>query len=265
VLRDLTERVVIASKGRFDRALSERVRRDKELPSHPTVTRDEFMEATTDVWEIGSESARRVGHPAPFPVELPERLIHIYTYAEDLVLDPFMGSGTTAVAAVRTGRHFVGYDTDAAYVEQAKARVTAERTRTSDSGPVDLVASTTRDIAREALERLGYSDISADVTIAPGMEVSFTAVSPDGARCDVEVAGGFTAVRPGFRRAETLWKVIAKAAVLHETRPDVPFVVLTPSMPAPGPTLTQLLAVVGAGKPIAAIHPLPLSEPLPDH
>jgi site-specific DNA-methyltransferase (adenine-specific) len=257
VLRDLTERVVIASKGRFDRALPERVRRENDLPSQATVTRDEFMEATTDVWEIGSESARRVGHPAPFPTELPERLIHLYTYAGDLVLDPFMGSGTTAVAAVRTGRHFVGYDTDAAYVEQAKARVAAERTRPREADAAQIVASTTRDLAREALERLGYSDIAADVTVAPGLEVSFTAVNAHDALCHVEVAGGFTAVRPGLRRAETVWKVIAKAAVLHETHPDVPFVVLTPSMPAPGPTLTQLQSVVGAGKPITAIHTVP--------
>ena len=67
------------------------------------MSRDEFMEATVDVWEIPPESASRVGHPAPFPVALPERLIHMNTYEGELVLDPFMGSGTTAVAAVRTG------------------------------------------------------------------------------------------------------------------------------------------------------------------
>ena len=90
------------------------------LPSEASIFRDEFMEATTDLWEIPPESASRVDHPAPFPVELPERLIHLYTYRGDLVLDPFMGSGTTAVAAVRTERHYVGYDTDPTYVERAK-------------------------------------------------------------------------------------------------------------------------------------------------
>jgi DNA modification methylase len=89
------------------------------------MSRDEFMEATVDVWEIPPESAARVGHPAPFPVALPERLIHMNTYEGELVLDPFMGSGTTAVAAVRTGRHFVGYDTDAGYAAAAMARVGA--------------------------------------------------------------------------------------------------------------------------------------------
>ena len=99
VLRDTTERVIIASKGRFDRALSATERREAGLPFEPTISNDEFVAATLDVWEIGAESARRVNHPAPFPVELPLKLIELYTYAGDAVLDPFMGSGTTLVAA----------------------------------------------------------------------------------------------------------------------------------------------------------------------
>ena len=91
-----------------------------------TTTADEFMDATLDVWELPPESATRVGHPAPFPVELPQRLIDLYTYEGDVVLDPFMGSGTTAVAAVRTGRHYLGYDTDDAYAKAARERVAAE-------------------------------------------------------------------------------------------------------------------------------------------
>ncbi|MXZ53804.1 MAG: site-specific DNA-methyltransferase [Acidimicrobiaceae bacterium] len=129
VLRDLTERIVIASKGRFDRALSSSDRAARELPSRPTTNADEFMDATVDVWEIPAESATRVGHPAPFPVALPERLIDLYTYEQDLVLDPFMGSGTTAVAAVRTGRHYVGFDTDDGYIELARQRIAEERER----------------------------------------------------------------------------------------------------------------------------------------
>src|SRR5438093_1844486 len=111
VLRDVTERIVIASKGRFDRALTARQRHQLDLPSTGTISKDEFLEATTDLWEIPPQSATRVGHPAPFPVELPKRLIELFTYQGDLVLDPFMGSGTTAVAAIQTGRHFVGFDT----------------------------------------------------------------------------------------------------------------------------------------------------------
>ncbi|MGH2736673.1 MAG: DNA-methyltransferase, partial [Actinomycetota bacterium] len=129
VLRDVTERVVIASKGRFERALSPEQRRTQKLPWKNTLTNDEFMEATLDLWRIPPESARRVKHPAPFPVELPLRLIELYTYANDLVLDPFLGSGTTAVAAVRRGRRYAGYDTDPAYIEIAKARVADELER----------------------------------------------------------------------------------------------------------------------------------------
>jgi len=128
VLRDLTERVVVASKGRFDRALTRRERERRGLPFENSIGRDAFMESTLDVWKLRPESARRVGHPAPFPVELPERLIHLYTYVGDVVLDPFLGSGSTAVAAVRTDRRYVGFDTDPDYVALAETRIAEERT-----------------------------------------------------------------------------------------------------------------------------------------
>lgn len=131
VLRDLTERVVVACKGRFDRALSRSERRRRGLPWEDTISRQDFMSWTLDVWRIPAEQARRVGHPAPFPVELPRRLIELYTYRGDLVLDPFLGSGSTAVAAVRTGRRYVGYDVDPAYVELAERRVAAEQSTLS--------------------------------------------------------------------------------------------------------------------------------------
>ncbi len=127
VLRDLTERIIVVSKGRFDRAVRRKDRENRGMPSRSTISSEEFMEATLDVWEIPSESAAKVGHPAPFPVELPRRLIELYTYEEDLVLDPFMGSGTTAVAAVRAGRHFVGFDTEPGYVELARTRLAQEQ------------------------------------------------------------------------------------------------------------------------------------------
>jgi site-specific DNA-methyltransferase (adenine-specific) len=123
VLRDITERIVVASKGRFDRAVPRKERERRGLPFENTITKDEFFESTLDVWEIRPEHARRIGHPAPFPVDLPERLIHLYTYRDDVVLDPFMGSGSTAVAAVRTGRRYVGYDTDPQYVALAEERL----------------------------------------------------------------------------------------------------------------------------------------------
>src|SRR5205085_7520156 len=112
-LRDTHEYCLCFSKGRMDR-----VRQGRS-----TIERDEFLAATLSVWEIPPESARRVGHPAPFPVALPRRFIELYTFEGDLVLDPFMGSGSTAVAAAQAGRHYAGYDTDPAYVAIAEARV----------------------------------------------------------------------------------------------------------------------------------------------
>jgi site-specific DNA-methyltransferase (adenine-specific) len=123
VLRDVTERVIIASKGRFDRAIKRPARAQLGLPHEATIDTEDFLEATLDVWEMPSASATRVGHPAPFPVDLPRRLIELYTYKGDLVLDPFIGSGTTAIAAVETGRHYVGFDTEQTYVDLAERRL----------------------------------------------------------------------------------------------------------------------------------------------
>lgn len=126
VLRDVTERVIIASKGRFDRAVKRAKREAEGLPHKTTIETDEFLAATIDIWEIPSESATKVGHPAPFPIALPRRLIELYTYQGDLVLDPFLGSGTTAVAAAIVGRHYVGFDTEAAYLDLAEGRLRTE-------------------------------------------------------------------------------------------------------------------------------------------
>lgn len=134
VLRDLSERIVIASKGRFDRAVARPERVKRGLPHENTISKAEFMEATLDVWHIAPESAKRVGHPAPFPVDLPARCIRLFTYVDDVVLDPFMGSGTTAVAAIRNDRRFLGFETDAAYVALAHERIAAARAHVADVG-----------------------------------------------------------------------------------------------------------------------------------
>ena len=125
VLRDVTERVIVASKGRFDRAIKRSERASLGMPHEATIDTEDFLEATIDIWEIKAASATRVGHPAPFPVELPQRLIELYTYRNDLVLDPFIGSGTTALAAVNTERHYVGFDTEESYIELARRRLSA--------------------------------------------------------------------------------------------------------------------------------------------
>ena len=254
VLRDITERVVIASKGRFDRALSPARRLAADLPSTATISRDEFMEATTDLWEIAPESATRVGHPAPFPVELPQRLIELYTYAGDVVLDPFMGSGSAAVAAVRTGRHYVGFDTDPAYVATAEARVAVERRRPAErqvtlpaarsvppSAADDAVAHAVaaglqaKEVARLLVETCGFTNIRDDVR-PRGLGVTLSLVATDRAGADwaFDVAGAFTANRTGLRRADTLWKALAKAAVLHAGPVDLPLVILTTDAPTKG-------------------------------
>ena len=114
-LRDTHEYILVFSKGSF--------RREKVEGRESTISKDEFLEFTKSVWEFTTESARKVGHPAPFPVELPYRLIQLYTFSNEIVLDPFMGSGQTAVAALKCGRHFVGYEVNDEYVNLARERI----------------------------------------------------------------------------------------------------------------------------------------------
>jgi len=284
VLRDLSERVIIASKGRFDRAMTPRQRADHGLPSEASIFRDEFMEATTDVWEIPPESASRVGHPAPFPVELPERLIHLYTYRGDLVLDPFMGSGTTGVAAVRTERHFVGYDTDPEYVEKALDRIDTERARiaagraVSGAGRRVVLPSSqepapdgegfgaravregraAKDLAATALHECGFASVRAGVALPQGVDVNFAATDQAGNPWHFEVSGGFTSNRPGLRRTDVLWKALGKAAVLHAAHPTVPLVLLTTDAPVKGSSGAKALAALvrprGGHDPAKPIH-----------
>lgn len=114
-LRDTHEYILVFSKGSF--------RRDKMDGRRSTISKEEFLEYTKSVWGIPSESARKVGHPAPFPVELPYRLIQLYTFSDEIVLDPFMGSGQTALAALKAGRHFVGYELNGEYCDLARRRI----------------------------------------------------------------------------------------------------------------------------------------------
>lgn len=112
-LRDVHEYILIFCKNTFGR--------------HPikqnTIGRDDFIECTKSIWRFNATSAKKAGHPAPFPLELPLRLIHLYSYAGDIVLDPFMGSGTTGIAAIKTNRKFIGYEISKEYVELSKKRI----------------------------------------------------------------------------------------------------------------------------------------------
>lgn len=114
VLRDVHEYILVFSKESFSR---------KRGTKENTISKDEFLELTKSVWTFPAESAQRIGHPAPFPVELPYRLIQLYTLKGDVVLDPFCGSGSTCIAAIRAERHHIGYDINREYVQLAEARI----------------------------------------------------------------------------------------------------------------------------------------------
>jgi DNA modification methylase len=259
VLRDLTERVIVASKGRFDRALSRRTRAEKGIPSEVSIFKDEFMDATTDVWDIPPESANRVGHPAPFPVELPQRLIELYTYRGDLVLDPFVGSGSTAVAAVRTGRTYTGYDTDDGYIDLARRRVEEERTRlarmpeherkavalpavqapTSEDG--DLQSRAVREgrsaseIAAAVISDCGFKLAGARPKLPAGLDVDLVAEDDQGGTWFFDVCGTFAGTRTGLRRTDTLYRMLGKAAAVSSAIPTGGrLVLLATELPAPG-------------------------------
>lgn len=118
-LRDVHEYILVFSKGAF--------KRENPNGRGSTVDRDDFLDWTKSVWDMQTESAKKVGHPAPFPVELPRRLIELYTFENEIVLDPFMGSGSTAVAALESGRTYVGYEVDEGYVQLAQDRITESK------------------------------------------------------------------------------------------------------------------------------------------
>ncbi len=90
------------------------------------ITRDEFMEWTNGVWTFSGESKKKIGHPAPFPIELPERCIKLFSFVEDTVLDPFMGSGSTMLAACLNHRNAVGVEVDTSYCSLAQNRLQAD-------------------------------------------------------------------------------------------------------------------------------------------
>ena len=112
-LRDLHEYLLVFAKGSFSRPEK----------GESDISGEEFMESTLSIWQVPPESAKKVGHPAPFPVELASRVIKLYSYVNDVVLDPFVGSGTTCVAAKALKRHYVGFDISPEYCALAEKRL----------------------------------------------------------------------------------------------------------------------------------------------
>ena len=267
VLRDLTERVIIASKGRFSRAVSAPDRKKKGLPHRSTITNDEFVDVTRDVWRIDPESATKVGHPAPFPVDLPRRLIDLYTYEGDIVLDPFVGSGTAVVAALRTGRIGVGYENEPEYVELSEQRVAGEVDRMARiegeaasksrhlltpeerqdlTHPV-VVAERRKagDIVRRHLVDAGFTALKDKPKFPGGLiDIDFSAKGKDRQKWWISVAGAFTTHKPGMQRIETVWRLLGQASI---NKTDQPLLVMTPSLPKPNSPADRALRAAGPG------------------
>ncbi len=107
-------KILVFSKGTFSR---------ENLGRKSTISKEKFLEFTKSVWTFKAEPATKIGHPAPFPVEPPYRLISLSTFEREVVLDPFMGSGQTGIAALQMKRHDVGYETNRGYVRLAERRL----------------------------------------------------------------------------------------------------------------------------------------------
>lgn len=115
VLRDYHEYILVFSKDSYSK--------NKKQEKRDTIGHDDFIQWTQSVWKFPAVNAKKIGHPAPFPVELPHRLINLYSYEGDVVLDPFCGSGSTCIAAIRNNRRYIGYDIKEEYIELSKRRI----------------------------------------------------------------------------------------------------------------------------------------------
>ena len=119
VLRDYHEYILVFSKESYSK--------DKMQTKKDTIAKEDFIEWTRSVWTFPAVNAKRIGHPAPFPIELPHRLINLYSYENDIVLDPFCGSGTTCIAAAQNNRYYIGYDISEEYIDLAKKRISNQK------------------------------------------------------------------------------------------------------------------------------------------
>ena len=119
VLRDYHEYILVFSKESYSK--------NKSQEKRDTITHDDFIQLTQSIWTFPAVNAKKIGHPAPFPIELPNRLINLYSYENDVVLDPFCGSGTTAIAAIQNNRNYIGYDIKEEYIDLAKKRIANQK------------------------------------------------------------------------------------------------------------------------------------------
>ncbi|WP_458453280.1 DNA-methyltransferase [Methanobrevibacter sp.] len=119
VLRDFHEYILIFSKDSYSK--------NKKQEKRDTIERDEFIQWTKSIWTFPAVNAKKIGHPAPFPIELPHRLIKLYSYENDVILDPFCGSGTTCIAAIQNNRNYIGYDIKKEYIELAEKRISNQK------------------------------------------------------------------------------------------------------------------------------------------
>jgi hypothetical protein len=179
-----------------------------------------------------------------------------------------MGSGSTGIAALRTNRHFIGYDTDTSYVEMAQARIEEERKRLRRTGtsfevllPSILPASDDEDfqarasregqrakeLARLLLANVGFSQIQESVKLSElGVELNFVATDEKKNDWAFDVSGAFTTNRAGLKRTDTLWKALGKAAVLHASKRAMHMVLLTTDAPRKGSAGHRALAAMRA-------------------
>ena len=119
VLRDYHEYILVFSKDSYSK--------NKKQEKRDTIGHDEFIQWTQSIWTFPAVNAKKIGHPAPFPVELPHRLINLYSYEGDVILDPFCGSGTTCIAAIQNNRRYIGYDIKEEYIELSKRRINNQK------------------------------------------------------------------------------------------------------------------------------------------
>ncbi len=288
VLRDVSERIIVACKASFARVKSVKDREASGRPFESTITRDAFMSYTTDIWKFPPEYAQRVGHPAPFPIELPSRLINLFTYEGDLVLDPFMGSGTTGVAAVMTNRGYAGIDRLQEYVDIANRRVgeaKEEKEKRKASEPqvsqvpgmsVQFKWSTdnleidnfqkratqhgamAQKLGKELLVTCGFEILKSNLKMeSVGVEVNVKARSRRGNVYYLDISGAFIGNRPGLKRTDTLWKALGKASILNLPHGEerYPYILLTTNLPLPDSAGDKALrAAMGKGGPIFDVY-----------